>query len=106
MTNEKENAHPRIVKETTSELDLLKKRLGDAISTLPPREQAVLRMRFGLEDDSLTVNEVSLYLNVSEDEINQMEARALRRLRHPHKRLVTRKAGCCRVLSGTCTTLN
>ncbi len=49
-----------------------------------PREQEVLKMRFGLEDGySLTLEEVGLYFNVTRERIRQIEAKALRRLRHP-----------------------
>jgi RNA polymerase primary sigma factor len=87
MTNEQNNEQPRIVKEMiSSELELLKRRLEDAIGTLPPREQEVLKMRFGLDDDSfLTLAEIGLYFNVTPQEIRKIEARALRRLRHPSR---------------------
>lgn len=65
---------------------LLQEQLGDVLSTLPEREQEVLRMRFGLEDGySLTLEEVGLYFNVTRERIRQIEAKALRRLRHPKR---------------------
>jgi RNA polymerase primary sigma factor len=65
---------------------LLQEQLRDVLSTLPPREQEVLKMRFGLEDGySLTLEEVGLYFNVTRERIRQIEAKALRRLRHPRR---------------------
>lgn len=65
---------------------LLQEQLGSVLATLPPREQEVLRMRFGLEDGySLTLEEVGLYFNVTRERIRQIEAKALRRLRHPRR---------------------
>jgi len=65
---------------------ILQEQLSDVLSTLPPREQEVLRMRFGLEDGySLTLEEVGLYFNVTRERIRQIEAKALRRLRHPKR---------------------
>jgi RNA polymerase primary sigma factor len=63
---------------------LLQERLFGVLSTLPKREQEVLKMRFGLDDGySLTLEEVGLYFNVTRERIRQIEAKALRRLRHP-----------------------
>ena len=65
---------------------LLKENLHTVLETLPPREQEVLRMRFGLDDGySLTLEEVGLYFNVTRERIRQIEAKALRRLRHPRR---------------------
>ncbi len=65
---------------------LLQEQLEDVLYTLPPREQEVLKMRFGLEDGySLTLEEVGLYFNVTRERIRQIEAKALRRLRHPQR---------------------
>jgi RNA polymerase primary sigma factor len=65
---------------------LLQEQLEDVLKTLPPREQEVLKMRFGLEDGySLTLEEVGLYFNVTRERIRQIEAKALRRLRHPKR---------------------
>jgi RNA polymerase primary sigma factor len=65
---------------------LLQEQLRGVLSTLPPREQEVLRMRFGLDDGySLTLEEVGLYFNVTRERIRQIEAKALRRLRHPKR---------------------
>ncbi len=65
---------------------LLQEQLRQVLSTLPDREQEVLKMRFGLEDGySLTLEEVGLYFNVTRERIRQIEAKALRRLRHPKR---------------------
>jgi RNA polymerase primary sigma factor len=65
---------------------LLQEQLSLVLATLPPREQEVLKMRFGLEDGySLTLEEVGLYFNVTRERIRQIEAKALRRLRHPKR---------------------
>ncbi len=71
---------------TQTAFTLLQEQLRDVLSTLPPREQEVLKMRFGLEDGySLTLEEVGLYFNVTRERIRQIEAKALRRLRHPKR---------------------
>ena len=65
---------------------LLQEQLHNVLNTLPPREQEVLKMRFGLEDGySLTLEEVGLYFDVTRERIRQIEAKALRRLRHPRR---------------------
>ena len=58
--------------------------LGAIISDLPEREQDVIKLRFGLEDGyQLTLEEVGLHFNVTRERIRQIEAKAIRRLRHP-----------------------
>ncbi len=65
---------------------MLQEQLSEVLETLPPREQEVLKMRFGLDDGySLTLEEVGLYFNVTRERIRQIEAKALRRLRHPRR---------------------
>ena len=65
---------------------LLKEQISEVLTTLPPREQEVLRMRFGLDDGyPLTLEEVGLYFDVTRERIRQIEAKALRRLRHPKR---------------------
>ena len=64
----------------------LKEQIEQVLGTLPEREQEVLRMRFGLDDGySLTLAEVGLHFNVTRERIRQIEAKALRRLRHPKR---------------------
>jgi RNA polymerase primary sigma factor len=65
---------------------LLQEQLLDVLHTLPPREQEVLKMRFGIDGGySLTLEEVGLYFGVTRERIRQIEAKALRRLRHPKR---------------------
>jgi len=71
---------------TQTAFTLLQEQLREVLATLPPREQEVLKMRFGLDDGySLTLEEVGLYFNVTRERIRQIEAKALRRLRHPKR---------------------
>jgi RNA polymerase primary sigma factor len=65
---------------------LLKEQIDDVLSTLTPREQRVLQLRFGLEDGrSRTLEEVGKEFNVTRERIRQIEAKALRKLRHPSR---------------------
>ena len=63
---------------------LLKERIGDVLTTLTEREQEVLTLRFGLADGySRTLEEVGRKFSVTRERIRQIEAKALRKLRHP-----------------------
>jgi RNA polymerase primary sigma factor len=65
---------------------LLKEQIGEVLSTLTPRERRVLQLRFGLEDGrSRTLEEVGKEFNVTRERIRQIEAKALRKLRHPSR---------------------
>ncbi len=65
---------------------LLKEQLAEVLSTLTPREERVLRLRFGLEDGrSRTLEEVGEVFKVTRERIRQIEAKALRKLRHPSR---------------------
>ena len=65
---------------------MLKEQLAEVLSTLTPREEKVLRLRFGLEDGrSRTLEEVGKEFNVTRERIRQIEAKALRKLRHPSR---------------------
>ncbi len=65
---------------------MLREQLADVLSTLTPREAKVLRLRFGLEDGrSRTLEEVGKEFNVTRERIRQIEAKALRKLRHPSR---------------------
>ena len=65
---------------------LLKEQLEDVMSTLTPREAKVLKLRFGLEDGKArTLEEVGREFQVTRERIRQIEAKALRKLRHPSR---------------------
>lgn len=65
---------------------LLKEQLVDVMSTLTPREAEVIKLRFGLEDGrSRTLEEVGKEFDVTRERIRQIEAKALRKLRHPSR---------------------
>ncbi|MGI6615292.1 MAG: RNA polymerase sigma factor RpoD [Dethiobacteria bacterium] len=64
--------------------ELLKEQLEDVLDTLTSREEKVLRLRFGLDDGrSRTLEEVGQFFGVTRERIRQIEAKALRKLRHP-----------------------
>jgi len=66
--------------------ELLKEQIDEVLSTLTPREERVLQFRFGLEDGrSRTLEEVGKVFNVTRERIRQIEAKALRKLRHPSR---------------------
>ncbi|MGL5973379.1 MAG: RNA polymerase sigma factor RpoD [Oscillospiraceae bacterium] len=65
---------------------LLKEQLADVLKTLTNREEKVLRLRFGIEDGrNRTLEEVGKEFNVTRERIRQIEAKALRKLRHPSR---------------------
>ena len=65
---------------------LLKEQLMSVLSTLTPREEMVLKLRFGLEDGrARTLEEVGKEFKVTRERIRQIEAKALRKLRHPSR---------------------
>ena len=65
---------------------LLKEQLMSVLSTLTPREEMVLKLRFGLEDGrARTLEEVGREFKVTRERIRQIEAKALRKLRHPSR---------------------
>ena len=65
---------------------LLKEQIDKVLSTITPREQRVLQLRFGLEDGrSRTLEEVGREFMVTRERIRQIEAKALRKLRHPSR---------------------
>ncbi len=78
-------------KTTASQLDLaesrmLKEQIEEILGTLAPRESAVLILRYGLRDNRpRTLEEVGKVFNVTRERIRQIEAKALRKLRHPNK---------------------
>ena len=64
---------------------MLRDEVNDVLKTLTPREAKVIRLRFGLTDDGAqrTLEEVGAFFNVTRERIRQIEAKALRKLRHP-----------------------
>ncbi|MBQ5324042.1 MAG: RNA polymerase sigma factor RpoD, partial [Oscillospiraceae bacterium] len=63
-----------------------KEQLGEVLATLIPREAKVLSLRFGIEDGRpRTLEEVGKEFNVTRERIRQIEAKALRKLRHPSR---------------------
>ena len=65
---------------------LLREQLAEVLRTLTPREEKVLRLRFGIEDGrTRTLEEVGREFNVTRERIRQIEAKALRKLRHPSR---------------------
>ena len=67
-------------------LTMLKERVAEVLETLTDREKKVLRMRFGIEDGSpRTLEEVGVKFKVTRERIRQIEAKALRKLRHPKR---------------------
>jgi len=65
---------------------LLREQLVDVLGTLTPREEKVLKLRFGIEDGrTRTLEEVGKEFNVTRERIRQIEAKALRKLRHPSR---------------------
>ena len=65
---------------------LLREQLNDVLNTLTPREAQVLRLRFGLEDgQARTLEEVGKQFNITRERIRQIEAKALRKIRHPSR---------------------
>ncbi len=66
--------------------ELLKEQLSDVLDTLTEREENVLRLRFGLADGrTRTLEEVGQVFGVTRERIRQIEAKALRKLRHPSR---------------------
>jgi len=72
---------------TQTAIRLLKEQLDSVLETLPLREQKVIQLRFGLVDGYIhTLEEVGYKFNVTRERIRQIEAKALRKLRHPTRR--------------------
>ncbi len=70
--------------EVNKEMAPIEERIDEVFSSLSPREQRVLKLRFGLEDGrSRTLEEVGKEVKVTRERIRQIEAKALRKLRHP-----------------------
>ena len=70
----------------TASYSLLKEQLNEVLHTLTPREEHVLKLRFGLEDGrTRTLEEVGSEFHITRERIRQIEAKALRKLRHPSR---------------------
>lgn len=70
----------------TASYTLLREQLCEVLHTLTPREEHVLKLRFGLEDGrTRTLEEVGKVFNITRERIRQIEAKALRKLRHPSR---------------------
>jgi RNA polymerase primary sigma factor len=79
---DKDAAHPH-EEMMSNDLSL---HLNEVLSTLSDREEKVLRMRFGIgENKDHTLEEVGAYFKVTRERIRQIEAKALRKLRHPKR---------------------
>ncbi len=71
---------------------LLREDLESVLSTLSPRERDVLRLRYGLDDGRMkTLEEIGQIFNVTRERIRQIEAKALRKLRHPNRNSVLKE---------------
>ena len=80
--------------EATHDRAELREQMRRALDSLPPRDAQVLRLRYGLDDGvDRTLEEVGVELDVMRERVRQLEARALRRLRHPSR-------GLCAFLPG------
>ena len=72
--------------EEYATVGMLKEELSGVLLTLTEREEKVLRLRFGLDDGQCrTLEEVGQIFNVTRERIRQIEAKALRKLRHPSR---------------------
>jgi RNA polymerase primary sigma factor len=78
--------HAALAPAEAASHQLLKEQVKDALNGLTQREQEVLRLRFGLDDGrSRTLEEVGKEFRVTRERIRQIEAKALRKLRHPSR---------------------
>jgi len=78
--------------ERVAERNLLKKQVDEILKTLSPREERVIRLRFGIEDGHhRTLEEVGHIFNVTRERIRQIEDKALRKLRHPSRSYILKQ---------------
>jgi RNA polymerase primary sigma factor len=78
--------HAALAPTDAAAQSLLRTQVAEVLTTLTPREQRVLQLRFGLEDGrSRTLEEVGREFDVTRERIRQIEAKALRKLRHPSR---------------------
>ena len=79
-----QTAEDRKIKRLENEVKSLKEKIKDVLDSLTDRERAVLEQRFGLVDGySRTLEEVGRQFKVTRERIRQIEAKALRKMRHP-----------------------
>jgi len=72
--------------------NLLREDLEDVLETLSPRERDVLRLRYGMQDGRMkTLEEIGQFFNVTRERIRQIEAKALRKLRHPNRNSILKE---------------
>ena len=78
--------HGGLDKQLQERLQIKQEQLEEVMNTLTPREAKVLKLRFGLEDGKArTLEEVGREFEVTRERIRQIEAKALRKLRHPSR---------------------
>ena len=84
---EEEDSHlGDFIEDSNAEANMLREQLISVLSTLTPREEKVLRLRYGIDDSHpRTLEEVGKEFNVTRERIRQIEAKALRKLRHPNR---------------------
>jgi RNA polymerase primary sigma factor len=77
----------RVVSPSEAVINLnLREQTAEVLKTLSPREEKIIKMRFGLQDGSEhTLEEVGQHFAVTRERIRQIEAKALRKLRHPSR---------------------
>ena len=73
---------PKLLEEIVDD-QIKNKKIKESLSFLTPREQEVIELRFGLKGEEFTLDECANKFNVSRERIRQLEAKALRKLRHP-----------------------
>ena len=78
--------HEALAPAEAASFTMLREQLSSVLESLTPREQQVLRLRFGLDDGrTRTLEEVGQVFGVTRERIRQIEAKALRKLRHPSR---------------------
>ena len=79
--------HDTISPQDASIQESLRKSLSNVLATLTPREESVLRMRFGLDTQvDLTLEEVGKNFSVTRERIRQIEAKAIKKMKHPNRK--------------------
>ena len=80
--------HVFCLKQALERYDFMQDQIKDVLSSLPPREALVLQLRYGLVDGkSYTLEEVGRKMGVTRERVRQIEAQAMKRLRHPELRM-------------------